>query len=75
MRKLLLTAMVIGIGALGFAVASKAGISMPGARLETIAVNQDNLSNKFIVPGCRIEKTWKYDFHGNPYLKKVRICA
>lgn len=26
-------------------------------------------------PGCRVEMRWKRDYAGQPYLKKVRICA
>lgn len=25
--------------------------------------------------GCRVEISWKYDYSGKPYLKKIRICA
>jgi hypothetical protein len=67
MRKLLMMAMVIGGGALGFA--ARPDTAQKTSRIESTVVT------KYMVPGCRIEKTLKYDFNGNPYLKKVRICA
>ncbi len=35
----------------------------------------DDLRAELLTPPCRIEKSWKYDYSGNAYLKKVRICA
>lgn len=26
-------------------------------------------------PGCVLKRVWKVDYSGNPYLKKVRVCA
>jgi hypothetical protein len=75
MRKLLMMTLVIGIGAMGFAAVSQAGMSVRPGSVEKTADAQGMLMTKYVVPGCRIEKTLKYDFHGNPYLKKVRICA
>ena len=75
MRKLVMTALVIGIGALGFAAVSQAGMSVRPGSVEKTADAQGSLTTKYVVPGCHIEKTLKYDFYGNPYLKKVRICA
>lgn len=75
MRKTLVMAMVIGAGAIGFAAASQAGISLrPAQALEPSAVSE-NMVGKYQAPSCRIEKALKYDFNGNPYMKKVRICA
>ena len=25
--------------------------------------------------GCVLKRVWKVDYSGNPYLKKVRVCA
>ena len=75
MRKLLMMAFVIGACALGFAAVSQAGMTVrldapqKTSRIETTVVT------KYVVPGCHIRKTLKYDFNGNPYLKKVRVCA
>lgn len=75
MRKVLAMAIVIGTGAIGFAAVSQAGISLrPAQAIEPSAVSE-NIAGKYQVPGCRVEKTLKYDFNGNPYMKKVRICA
>jgi hypothetical protein len=75
MRKLLVMAVVIGAGAMGFSAVSQAGISLRTAQAEKPGPGDKNIVTKYDVPGCRIEKTMKLDFHGNPYLKKVRICA
>ena len=24
---------------------------------------------------CRVERRWRYDYAGKPYVKKVRVCA
>ena len=75
MRKVLMMAMVIGTGAIGFAAVSQAGISLRPAQPQETGASDDAIVGKFAVPTCRIEKTLKYDFSGNPYMKKVRICA
>ena len=75
MRKLLVVALVIGGSALGFAAASQAGISLRTAQAPEPGVAEQNIVTRYTVPGCRIEKTLKYDFLGNPYMKKVRVCA
>jgi len=75
MRKLVMMTLVIGIGAMGFAAVSQAGMSVRPGSVEKAADAQGMLTTKYVVPGCRIEKTLKYDYHGNPYLKKVRVCA
>lgn len=75
MRKFLVTAMVIGAGAIGFAAASQAGISLRPAQTQQTGAVEDAVVGKYTVPGCRIEKTLKYDFNGLPYMKKVRVCA
>lgn len=75
MRKFLVTAMVIGAGAIGFAAASQAGISLRPAQTQQTGAAEDAVVGKYTVPGCRIEKTLKYDFNGLPYMKKVRVCA
>jgi hypothetical protein len=28
-----------------------------------------------LTPPCWVKRSWKYDYSGKPYLKKVRICA
>ena len=75
MRKFLVVAMVIGTGAIGFAAASQAGISLRPAQTQQTGALEDTIVGKYNVPTCRIEKTLKYDFNGLPYMKKVRICA
>ena len=75
MRRLFVMAMVIGTGAIGFAAASQAGISLRPAQSLATGAAEDMAAGKYNVPTCRIEKTLKYDFNGNPYMKKVRICA
>lgn len=75
MRKFLVMAMVIGTGAIGFAAASQAGISLRPAQLQQTGAAEETIVGKYTLPTCRIEKTLKYDFNGNPYMKKVRICA
>ena len=75
MRKFLMMAMVIGTGAIGFAAVSQAGISLRPAQSQETGSLDETVIGKFNVPTCRIEKTLKYDFNGNPYMKKVRICA
>jgi hypothetical protein len=75
MRKFLVTAMVIGAGAIGFAAVSQAGISLRPAQTQEAGASEDTILGKYNVPNCRIEKTLKYDFNGNPYMKKVRVCT
>jgi hypothetical protein len=75
MRKVLMMALVIATGAIGFAAASQAGISLRPAQSQIVGASEANTSGKYNVPTCRIEKTLKYDFNGLPYMKKVRICA
>ncbi|UVC07636.1 hypothetical protein IHQ71_20920 [Rhizobium sp. TH2] len=70
-----MTALVIGIGALGFAAVSQAGMTVRLDTAQKTSRIEATVVTKYVLPGCRIEKTLKYDFHGNPYLKKVRICA
>lgn len=75
MRKFVVMAMVIGTGAIGFAAASQAGISLRPAQSQQTSAVDDTVVGKYTVPNCRIEKTLKYDFSGLPYMKKVRVCA
>jgi hypothetical protein len=28
-----------------------------------------------LTPPCWVKRSWKYDYAGKPYLKKIRICA
>jgi hypothetical protein len=28
-----------------------------------------------VAGGCTLKRIWKVDYAGNPYLKKVRVCA
>lgn len=73
MRKLLVIAVILGAG--GFAAVSQAGISLRPADLKGTDAKTDRIALRYDVPSCRIEKSLKYDFNGNPYLKKVRVCA
>jgi hypothetical protein len=73
MRRLLVIAVVIGAG--GFAAASQAGMSMRAADPSSVDAKSERITMRYDVPNCRIDKTLKYDFNGNPYMKKVRICA
>jgi hypothetical protein len=73
MRKLLVIAVVLGAG--GFAAVSQAGMSLRPADLGGVEAKSDRIVTRYDVPNCRIEKSLKYDFNGNPYMKKVRICA
>jgi hypothetical protein len=75
MRRLLVTTVVIGAGALGFAAVSQAGMPFGEGRLDQSKAVDQFIAGKYAVPECRIEKTLKYDFNGNPYVKKVRVCA
>ena len=75
MRKVVAMTLVIGAGAIGFAAASQAGISLRPAEVVQATATTDSVAGKYQYPACRIEKSLKYDFNGNPYLKKVRICA
>jgi hypothetical protein len=75
MRKFLVMALVIGTGAISFAAASQAGISLRPAQTQTMGAAEESVVGKYTVPTCRIEKTLKYDFNGLPYMKKVRVCA
>jgi hypothetical protein len=40
---------------------------------ETVASNQP--SWRPVSSACHIEMRWKHDYSGQPYLRKVRICA
>lgn len=73
MRKLLVMAVVVGAG--GFAAVSQADMSMRAADLYSFDAKGERIATRYDVQSCRIEKTVKYDFNGNPYMKKVRICA
>lgn len=75
MRKLLTMSMVMGIGALGFAAVPQAGMTVRPDATEKGTQSRAAPVTRYVVAGCRIERTWKYDFHGEPYLKKVRVCA
>jgi hypothetical protein len=74
MSRFLLVPAAVVLGALGFAAGSQAGITLPG-RGEPVPVRASSLEGRYVVPGCRVKATLKYDFYGNPYLRKVRICA
>lgn len=73
MRRLLVMAVIIGAG--GFAAASQAGMSVRMADPHGVHIKGERITMRSDVQSCRIEKTLKYDFAGNPYMKKVRICA
>jgi hypothetical protein len=75
MRKFLVMAVVIGAGAISFAAASQAGISLRPAQTQVTGASEEAVVGKYTVQTCRIEKTLKYDFNGLPYMKKVRVCA
>jgi hypothetical protein len=30
---------------------------------------------EILTPSCWVQRSWKYDYSGKPYLKKVRVCA
>jgi hypothetical protein len=75
MRKFLAMALVMGTGAIGFAAASQAGMSLRPAQTQKVGAVEEGIVGKYTVPTCRIEKTLKYDFNGLPYMKKVRVCA
>lgn len=75
MRRLLVMAMVIGAGAIGFAAASQAGNPLRFARAGDRTMEAQSVAQSYAGSGCRIEKSLRYDFHGNPYMKKVRVCA
>jgi hypothetical protein len=36
---------------------------------------RDGSQAEMLVPPCWVKRSWKYDYSGKPYLKKVRICA
>jgi hypothetical protein len=36
---------------------------------------RDNLRAETLTPPCWVKRSWKYDYAGKPYLKKIRICA
>jgi hypothetical protein len=73
MRKLLV--MTVVAGAVGFAAASQAGMSMRAAESGSVDAKGARITLRHDVPNCRIDKTLTYDFNGNPYMRKVRICA
>lgn len=75
MRRILVMTGVIGIGAIGFAAVSQAGISLRPTQAQQAGAEEKATITRYDVPGCRIEKTLKYDYNGNPYMKKVRVCA
>jgi hypothetical protein len=75
MRTFLGMAIVIGTGAIGFAAASQAGISLRPAQVQQTRASDEGIVGKYNLPTCHIDKTLKYDFNGNPYMKKVRVCA
>lgn len=75
MRRLLAIGLVIGTGAIGFAAAPQAGVSLRTSQSLTLDGSSPAVAGKADAQTCRIEKTLKYDFSGNPYIKKVRICA
>ena len=75
MRRLLAMSLMIGAGAIAFAAASQAGISLRPVQVEKAGMQDSNIVTKYDMPVCRIERTLQYDFNGNPYVKKVRVCA
>ena len=75
MRKFMTMSMVMVVGALGFAAVPQAGMTVRTDATETGTQPRAAVVTRYVVAGCRIERTWKYDFHGEPYLKKVRVCA
>lgn len=58
----------------GGTLIAEAGPLVRQDRVKPVSVASETIA-RYQVPGCRIEKTLKYDFHGNLYVKKVRICA
>jgi hypothetical protein len=75
MPKFLMMALVIGAGAISFAAATQAGISLRPAQTQDVHAAEESVVGKYTAPTCRIERTLKYDFNGLPYMKKVRVCA
>lgn len=75
MGKGVMMAMVIGASATGLAAVSQTENTLrPTLPLEASAASESD-AGKVQASSCRIEKTLRYDFEGNPYMKKVRICA
>jgi hypothetical protein len=75
MGRFLVMIMVFGGCAVGFAAASQAGMTLPQQPVRSTIPEKTVTASQIVKPSCRIEKTLKYDFHGTPYIRKVRVCA
>lgn len=75
MRRSIMTAVVLASGVIGFAAASPAGISPHRAQPVEKAASDRDMAARYAGAACRIERSMSVDFRGNPYMKKVRICA
>jgi hypothetical protein len=57
----------------GFAVLATA---QAGSIKLNLTQGEKVISSREATPqNCQMMKTWKYDYNGNLYLKKVRVCA
>jgi len=69
---------VLAAGATAFAAlapadASSTDHSFVGSK--NVVRIRDGWRTEALAPPCWVKKSWKYDYAGQPYLKKVRICA
>lgn len=74
---------VVTLAAMGGIVAL--GVALAPAMAGSIKLRFDHSHNVIRIengwrasaesPACRTGKFLKYDYSGNPYLKKVRVCA
>lgn len=67
---------IIAAAGAAFAALAPAGANSfdPGAEKPDSAVRV-SWRTESVASACRIEMHWKRDYSGQPYLKKVRICA
>ena len=69
---------IIAVSATAFAALAPAEANSVDVRFlhgnNVVRINE-GLRAELPKPSCWIKKSWKYDYSGNAYLKKVRICA
>jgi hypothetical protein len=75
MRKFVITLFAALVAAFSAAELSEAGPRFRPGEDHGLVVVQNGWKFRVTVPGCWVRKTWKRDYAGNLYLKKVRVCA
>jgi hypothetical protein len=76
MDKIFFAILAASITAFAMLAPAHAGAFKPGfARGPNVIRIDDNWHARVLTPACWTKRMLKYDYAGNLYLKKVRVCA